>query len=133
MPIHYKTAFFSLFACACAATAHAQTKPAYPVKPIRLVVAFSPGGTPDTLARLIAPKMSESWKQPVVVENRSGAGGTIATTIVARAAPDGYTILAHSNGFAITAAITPNLGYDARKDFACIATLGYSTTVLVVP
>ena len=119
-------------ALGASAPAFAQAQQAYPVKPIRLVVAFSAGGTPDTLARMIGPKLSESWKQPVVVENRPGAGGTIASAIVAKAAPDGYTLLAHSPGFSITAAITPNLPYDAVKDFACVAQLGYSTTVLVV-
>src|SRR3954465_3450400 len=103
----------------------AQKQQPYPVKPIRLVVAFTPGGTPDTLARLIAPKIAENWKQPVVIENRPGAGGTIASSIVAKAPPDGYTLLAHSNGFAITAALTPNLSYDPLKDFAGVASIGY--------
>jgi tripartite-type tricarboxylate transporter receptor subunit TctC len=117
-------------AATCPAIAQKQTP--YPVKPIRLVVAFTPGGTPDSLARLVAPKISENWKQPVVIENRPGAGGTIASTIVAQAPADGYTILAHSNGFAITAAMSPNLPYDPLKDFTGVASLGYSTTVLVV-
>ena len=91
-------------AIAASSPALAQKQQPYPVKPIRLVVAFTPGGTPDTLARLIGPKIGENWKQPVVIENRPGAGGTIASTIVAKAPADGYTILAHSNGFAITAA-----------------------------
>ena len=122
---------FIAAAIAASSPAVAQ-KQSYPVKPIRLVVAFTPGGTPDTLARLIGPKISENWKQPVVIENRPGAGGTIASTIVAKAPADGYTILAHSNGFAITAAISPNLPYDPLKDFSGVASLGYSTTVLVV-
>ena len=102
----------------------AQTSATYPVKPIRLVVAFSPGGTPDMLARMFAPKMSEAWKQPVIVENRPGASGIIGAAIVAKAAPDGYTILAGSPGFSITAALTPNLPYDPIKDFAGVAQLG---------
>lgn len=123
----------ALIAAAIASSnAIAQKQAPYPVKPIRLVVAFTPGGTPDTMARLIAPKISENWKQPVVIENRPGAGGTIASSIVAKAPPDGYTLLAHSNGFAITAAITPNLPYDPLKEFTGVASLGYSTTVLVV-
>ena len=124
----------ALAACMLAypATGMAQTKQAYPVKPIRLVVAFSAGGTPDTLARMIGPRMGENWKQPVVIENRPGAGGAVATAIVAKAPPDGYTLLAHSPGFSITAAITPNLPYDPVKDFVCVAQLGYSTTVLIV-
>ncbi len=120
------TAFAS--STAIAAQAEAQ----YPVKPIRLIVAFSDGGTPDTLARMLAPKMSETFRQSVVVENRPGAGGTIAAAIVSKAAPDGYTILATSPGFSITAALTPNLPYDPIRDFAAVAQLGYSTSVLVV-
>lgn len=115
-----------------AMASHAQTKQTFPAKPIRLVVAFSAGGTPDTLARMFGPKMSETWKQPIVVENRPGAGGTIAAAIVAKAAPDGYTILATSPGFAVTAALQPNLPYAPLKDFAGIAQIGYSTSVLVV-
>jgi len=111
--------------------AHAQPKQTFPVKPIRLVVAFSPGGTPDTLARMIGPKMSETWKQPVVIENRPGAGGAIAAAIVAKAAPDGYTLLQTSPAFAITAALSPNLPYDPVKDFTGVVQIGYSTTVLV--
>lgn len=115
-----------------AAPAVAQKEAPFPVKSIRLVVAFSAGGTPDTLARLIGPKMSETWKQSVVIENRPGAGGTIAAAIVSKAAPDGYTILATSPGFAVTAALQPSLPYDPIKDFAGVAQIGYSTSVLVV-
>jgi tripartite-type tricarboxylate transporter receptor subunit TctC len=107
-------------------------QPTFPMKPVRLVVAFPPGGTPDTLARLIGPKLSEAWKQPVVIENRGGAGGTIAAMIVAKAAPDGYTLLQTSPAFAITAALQPNLPYDPIKDFAGVTQIGYSTSVLVV-
>ena len=127
----FHAAFVSA-ALAVSLPALAQKQQPYPVKPIRLVIAFSPGGTPDTLARLIGPKISESWKQPVVIENRPGAGGTIASTIVAKAPPDGYTILAHSNGFAITAALSSSLSYDPLKDFAGVTAIGYSTNVLVV-
>jgi tripartite-type tricarboxylate transporter receptor subunit TctC len=124
-------ALIVLFVAASSSAAIAQ-KQTYPVKPIRLVVAFTPGGTPDTLARLIGPKISENWKQPVVIENRPGAGGTIASAIVAKAPADGYTLLAHSNGFALTAAMSPSLPYDPLKDFTAVASIGYSTTVLVV-
>ena len=104
----------------------------YPVKPIRLVVAFTPAGTTDILARVITPLMSETWGQPVVIENRPGAGGTLAAMIVAKAAPDGYTLLATSAALAINAVLTGNAQYDPLKDFAPIGELGYSTTVLVV-
>lgn len=104
----------------------------FPSKPIRLVVAFTPGGTTDILARMITPGMSETWGQPVVIENRPGAGGTLAAAIVARATPDGYTLLATSGAFAINAVLNSNSQYDPLKDFAPVAELGYSTTVLVV-
>ena len=105
----------------------------YPVKPVRLIVSTTPGSTPDILARLIGPKLSETWNQPVVVENRPGAGGVIAATLVARAAPDGYTLTLLSPAFAIRAALIPNLPYDSLKDFATVGEIGFSNTVLVVP
>ena len=126
-------AFTMLVAAALAAlpgVAPAQQK--FPVKPIRFVVPFSPGGGTDTLARIIAQKMSENWGQPVVIENRTGAGGTIGTAIVAKAAPDGYTILVNSPGFVVSAALHPNLPYDPIKDFAGVTQLGVSMSTLVV-
>src|SRR5687768_10961003 len=103
--VRLQHAFAILVAAALTATpCAAQTQQKYPVKPIRFVVPFSPGGGTDTLARIIAQKMSENWGQPVVIENRTGAGGTIGTGIVAKAAPDGYTILVQSPGFVVSAA-----------------------------
>ena len=110
--------------------ASAQTQ--YPAKSIRLVVAFSAGGTPDMLARMLGQKMGETWGQPVVIENRPGAGGTIAANIVAKAAPDGYTLLATSPGFTVSAALQPNLPYDPLKDFSGVANIGFSTNALIV-
>jgi tripartite-type tricarboxylate transporter receptor subunit TctC len=104
----------------------------FPTKPIRLVVAFTPGGTTDILARLIAPGMSETFGQPLVIENRPGAGGIVAASIVAKATPDGYTLLATSAALVISAVMNANAQYDPLKDFASVAELGYSTTVLVV-
>jgi len=104
---------------------------AFPSKPIRVVVPFSPGGNTDVLARILIQKMSEVWGQPVVVENRTGAGGTIGNGIVAKATPDGHTLLISSAAFVISAALHPNLPYDALKDFAGVTRLGYSMTVLV--
>lgn len=115
---------------ALAGVARAQQK--FPVKPIRLVVAFSAGGTTDILARLIAPGMNEAWGQPLVIEPRPGAGGTVAASIVAKATADGYTLLATSAAIAIGTVMNTNLPYDVLKDFAGVAELGYSTTVLVV-
>lgn len=111
----------------------AQAQHNYPTKPVRVVVPFSPGGTSDVLARIITPKLSEGWGQPIVIETRTGAGGTLGTAIVAKATPDGHTLLISSAAFAISAALQPNLPYDARKDFAGITRLGYSTTALIVP
>jgi tripartite-type tricarboxylate transporter receptor subunit TctC len=96
-------------------------------------VPFTPGGTSDVLARMIGTKLTDAWGQPVVIENRTGAGGTIGTGIVAKATPDGYTLLISSAAFAISAAIRQNLPYDAVKDFAGITRLGFSTTALIVP
>jgi tripartite-type tricarboxylate transporter receptor subunit TctC len=125
---------FSLLAAAALlaapALAHAQQK--YPTKPIRFVVPFSPGGGTDTLARIIAQKMSDSWGQSVVIENRTGAGGTIGTAIVAKATPDGHTLLVTSPGFVVSAALHPNLPYDPLKDFVGVTQLGVSKSVLVV-
>jgi tripartite-type tricarboxylate transporter receptor subunit TctC len=109
---------------------HAQST--YPARPIRLVVAFSAGGTPDTLARMLGPRMSESFGQPIVIDNRPGAGGTIAAALVARAPADGYTLLATSPGFAVTAALQQSLPYDPLKDLTGVAPLGYNLNVLVV-
>lgn len=117
---------------AAAAQCIAQAQQSFPTKPIRLVVAFSPGGTPDSLARMIGPKLTDTWKQPIVIENRPGAGGTLAAAIVAKAPPDGYTLLATSPAFAITAALQSNLPYDPLRDFSGVAEIGYSTTALVV-
>ena len=115
---------------AAAATAQAQQK--FPTKPIRLIVAFTPGGTTDILARMVAPGMNETWGQPLVIENRPGAGGVLAATLVAKAPPDGYTLLATSAALTISAVLSSNQQYDPIKDFAPVAELGYSTTVLVV-
>lgn len=89
----------------------------YPSKPITIVVPVAPGGNVDTLARLIAKGMSEELSQPVIVENKAGAGSTIGTRHVARAAPDGYTLLAIANTFVSVPEFVPDAGYDPLKDF----------------
>jgi tripartite-type tricarboxylate transporter receptor subunit TctC len=104
-----------------------------PAKPITLVVPFPAGGGNDALGRLVAEKMSRAFGQQVVVENRGGAGGTIASRAVAKAAPDGYTILLTYTGtLAINPTLYPNAGYDPRKDFAPIGLIGSLPSVLVV-
>ena len=109
----------------------AQTAQKYPSKPIRIVTASAASQT-DIVTRLIGSKMSEGFGQPVVIENRAGAGGAIGANIVAKATPDGYTLLLQSGQFAIRAAIHANLPYDSHKDFAGVTQIGFSTQVLVV-
>jgi len=112
------------------ALAAAQQK--FPTKPIRLVTAFTPGGTTDILARLIAPGMAETFGQPLVLDARPGASGTLAAAIVSKSPADGYTLLATSAAFAITAVANPGLPYNPLKDFAGVGEIGFGTTVLVV-
>ncbi len=118
-------------AAVAAAPAFAQAQPKYPAKPVRIVSGFSAGSATDITARMLAPRLSEIWGQPVVVENRSGAGGVVAAGMVAQAAPDGYTLLLISSAFAISSAMQPRLPYDALKDFTGVAQVGYTTSALV--
>jgi tripartite-type tricarboxylate transporter receptor subunit TctC len=111
-----------------AATCAAQD---YPGRPVRILVGFTPGGGPDITARYLAQKLGERWGQQVIVENRPGAGGTLAAGFVARAAPDGYTLLSVSSAHAAAAAIYPKLPYDTLKDLAGITQTGASKYVLV--
>jgi tripartite-type tricarboxylate transporter receptor subunit TctC len=106
---------------------------AYPSRPVTLVIPFPPGGGNDALGRMVADKMSKSLGQQIVVDNRGGAGGTIATRAVARSAPDGYTILlAYTGTLAINPSLYANPGYDPRKDFAPIGLIAGLPSVLVV-
>ena len=104
----------------------------YPTKPVRVIVAFSAGGVTDIVARTLMPKLAEMWGQPVVVENRAGAGGSLAALVVKSAPADGSVLLVHSSGYAINAAINPSLPYDPYKDFVAVAHLGSQPQVLVV-
>jgi tripartite-type tricarboxylate transporter receptor subunit TctC len=104
----------------------------YPTKPIRFIVAYPPGGTSDILARLIGAKLTESWKQQVIVDNRAGASGNIAAELTARAAPDGYTLLLTDVGnLVITSVLFPKLPFDVLKDFAPVTTVSYSPHLLL--
>jgi tripartite-type tricarboxylate transporter receptor subunit TctC len=106
---------------------------AYPSKPIRLIVGFAPGGGTDIVARALAPKIGEILGQSVIVENKSGAAGTIGADIVAKANPDGYTLLVgHSNSNAIAPFVLTNVQYNPATDFTPITYLGYVPNVLVV-
>lgn len=115
-----------------AAPGLAQMEQNYPCKPIRLVVSFSAGTEVDINARLVAMKLSESWGQPVVIENRTGGGGRLGAATVAKAMPDGYTLLWTSVAFTISAALYSDLPYDPYKDFAGVTRIGIGTGVLVV-
>ncbi len=103
----------------------------FPTKPVRLVVSTTAGSQPDSLARLFGQKLSERWGQPVVVDNRPGAQGTLAATPVSKAAPDGHTLLYALPNFAIGAVLQSNLPYDPLKDFVGITQIGFTTNVLV--
>jgi len=119
-----------LLALAAAASTCAQAQ-TYPVRPIRVVVPFTPGSQTDVTARIVTARMSETFRQQVVVDNRSGAGGTIGMGIVAEAAPDGYTLLAHSSGYAIAPALYPKMKFDMLRDFQAISLLVSSPHILV--
>ena len=108
--------------------------PPWPAKPVRVVVAFTPGGTNDILARVLSQKLGESLGQPFVVDNRPGGGANIGTAEVVRAAPDGYTIIVNSVGpMAVNPTLYKNLTFDAQKDLAPVVHLADVPNVLVVP
>jgi tripartite-type tricarboxylate transporter receptor subunit TctC len=109
--------------------AHAQS---WPSKPVEFVVAFTPGSAVDIVSRVVSVKLSEYWGQPVVNENKSGAGGSIGSAMVARAAPDGYTLLVTSNAHTVNPAIFAKLPYDTLKDFTEIAAFAEQPNILVV-
>jgi tripartite-type tricarboxylate transporter receptor subunit TctC len=104
----------------------------YPNKPVRIVVPFTAGSATDILARTVGQKLSELWGQAVVVDNRAGAGGTIGAGMVAKAAPDGYTLMVHSAAQAVNPFIYPSLPYDTLKDFVQVVPLAGQPNVLVV-
>ncbi len=117
-------------ACLLAFAGHAQH---YPSKPVRIIVAFSPGGTNDILARLMGQKLTESLGQTMIVDNRAGAGGNIGTDMVAKSAPDGYTLLLGSTGpHTINPHLYPKMPYDTLKDFAPITLVASSSALLVL-
>lgn len=122
--------FALLAGAALAATALAQT---YPAKPIQLIVPFPGGSTPDIVGRTLGQKLSEAWGQPVVVENKTGAGGNIGTAEAARAAPDGYTLVIGINGpIAVNKALYEKLPYDPQKDLAPVSLLVTGAQILAV-
>jgi tripartite-type tricarboxylate transporter receptor subunit TctC len=113
---------------ACALSAEAQ----YPNKPVHVIISFTPASATDIVGRLVMGKVSEYWGQPVIVENRSGAGGSIGSAAVAKAAPDGYLLLINSNAHSVNPAIFAKLPYDTTRDFVDIVPLSLAPNVLVV-
>jgi tripartite-type tricarboxylate transporter receptor subunit TctC len=103
----------------------------YPIKPIRLIAPFAPGGPTDLFARLMGAKLGERLGQPVLVENRPGAGGSVGAEVAAKSAPDGYTLILVSSSFAVNATLYPKLPYDALRDFAPITLLASAPFLLV--
>ena len=103
---------------------------AYPTKPVRLIVAFAPGTTSDIIGRMLAEKLTQQMGQPFVVENRTGAGGTIAADQVAKSAPDGYTLLMSTAALPVSAHVYPDLKYDTVKDFASVTVISHSPLLL---
>jgi tripartite-type tricarboxylate transporter receptor subunit TctC len=129
-PQRWTAAAIALIAIAIGVPASAQPAPS---RPITLVVPFPPGGSATIIARIIADKLADALGQQIVVDNRGGAGGSIAARQVAKSAPDGSTILlAFTGTLAISPAIFPNVGYDPRKDFAAIGLVGMAPSVLAV-
>jgi tripartite-type tricarboxylate transporter receptor subunit TctC len=129
-----KPAAFRFILALCLGLAHAAAARAqdYPSRSIMLVVPYPPGGGNDVIARIVSAKMSAALGREIVVENHGGAGGTIATRQVARAAPDGYTLLVATSSLAINPSIYPDVGYDPRKDFSPIGLMATSQNVLLV-
>jgi tripartite-type tricarboxylate transporter receptor subunit TctC len=127
-----KTALRTAIACVFAALSFAASAQ-YPAKPVRLVVPFPAGGPTDIVGRTVAQKLSESLGQPVIVDNRAGAGGVIGTEQVAKAPPDGYTVLLGTiGGLAVAMSLYPNRGYDTLRDFTPVAQAVTVTNIMVV-
>ena len=128
------TRFYALFAVFAASVSLALAQPAaYPTKPIRIVVAYTPAGATDILARTIGQKLTEAWGQPVIIDNRPGANGNIGTEYAAKATPDGYTLLMVTAGtHGINPSLYRKLGFDAVKDFAPISLVAMVPNIFVV-
>jgi tripartite-type tricarboxylate transporter receptor subunit TctC len=130
-----KSNIYGIFplAALCVAAHAADPAASYPNRPVRIVIPFTPGGQPDIVARMMAPKLSEFLGQQVVVDNRPGAGGIIGSRIVATSSPDGYTLLSISAAHVATPAVRANPGFDTVKDFAGVTIMANAAYYLVVP
>jgi tripartite-type tricarboxylate transporter receptor subunit TctC len=123
--------FIALCLISTFASAQSNSQP-YPNKPIRLVVPFTAGSASDVLARTVAEKLSQTWGQPVIIDNKPGAGGVIGTTLVSKSEPDGYTLLVVSAGHVVNPSVYPNLPYDTLKDFSGVIPLANMPSVLAI-
>ncbi len=121
----------ALFTAVAALSAHAADTPAYPVRPVRIIVAFAPGGGPDLVARVIAQQLGPLWGQQIVVDNRAGAGGIVGTDLAAKAPADGYTWAMVSSSFVMTAGLHKSLPYNPVKDFAPVTLASLYPLILV--
>ena len=117
---------------ACVGAPSAMAQAAYPTKPITLVVTYPPGGGADAMARLIGPKMGEALGQAVVIENKPGAGGQIGAAAVAKAAPDGYTLMLDASSFSVNPSLYPKLPYDSAKAFQAVGVIALFPNVVLV-
>ena len=124
-----KTVLAAALLAMAALHAHAQN---FPIKPVRVIIAFPAGSATDIIGRVITQNVSEYWGQAVIADNRGGAGGSIASSIAAKAAPDGYTLIINSSAHAINPSMYAKLPYDTRKDFVDIMRLVGQPNVLVV-
>src|SRR2546425_11704224 len=122
---------FALLAAAAAFATQAVAQ-SYPTKPVHVIISFTPGSSTDIVGRIVMNKVSEIWGQPVVPDNRAGAGGSIGSAAVAKAAPDGYTLLINSNAHSVNPAIYAKLPYDTLKDFTDVVPLASQPNRLVV-
>src|SRR5499427_2199386 len=115
------------------AAAQAPSPPGWPNRVVKLVVPFTPGGGIDAIGRILGARLSEMWGQQVVVENKPGAGGNIASEFVARSAPDGYTLYITAGGLAVNRFLFPSINYDPVADFAPVTLICLFPNLLVVP
>src|ERR1043165_8773036 len=128
----FRWLFAALVLVAALATSTASSSQNYPNRPVRLVVPFPAGGPADALGRTIADQLNKMWNQPVIVENRGGAGGNLGAEVVARAAPDGYTLLLNASSHVINASLYEKLPFDPIKDFTPVSEVASYMLVLVV-
>ncbi len=123
---------FAVLVVLLVSSTSALAQQSFPSKPVRLLIPYAAGGAVDILGRTLGDELSKRWKQPVIIENRTGAGGTIASAVVAKAAPDGYTLVIVASGHAINPYLYQNLPYDTFKDFRPISLLGSSPNMMLV-